>query len=97
MLSGISVWQLLILLVIVLLVFGSKRLRSLGSDLGSALKGFRSAMGEEDEQNKKKDDDPQVVNSQDDTQKSASDAQSTQNSEQQTTSAHGRDSQSSRD
>lgn len=49
MLSGISIWQLLILLVIVLLVFGSKRLRHLGPDLGSALKGFRSAMKDEDD------------------------------------------------
>ncbi|RJS94251.1 twin-arginine translocase TatA/TatE family subunit [Salinisphaera sp. Q1T1-3] len=49
MLSGISIWQLLILLAIVLLVFGSKRLRNLGPDLGSALKGFRSAMKDDDE------------------------------------------------
>lgn len=42
--SGISIWQLLIILVIVLLLFGTKRLRSLGTDLGNAIKGFRSAM-----------------------------------------------------
>ena len=41
---GISIWQLLILLVIVLLLFGTKKLRNLGSDLGSAVKGFRSAV-----------------------------------------------------
>ena len=45
-LGGISVWQLLIILVIVLAIFGTKRLRSLGSDLGGAVKGFRSAMNE---------------------------------------------------
>ena len=44
MFSGISPFQLLIVLVIVLAIFGTKRLRSLGSDLGSAVKGFRSAV-----------------------------------------------------
>ena len=48
-LGGISVWQLLIILVIVLAIFGTKRLRSLGSDLGGAVKGFRSAMTEAEE------------------------------------------------
>lgn len=62
MLSGISIWQLLILLVIVLLVFGSKRLRNLGPDLGSALKGFRSAMKDEDDTHKNdRPRDPDVV------------------------------------
>ena len=42
--GGISVWQLLIVLVIVLLLFGTKKLRNLGSDLGGAVKGFRSTM-----------------------------------------------------
>jgi sec-independent protein translocase protein TatA len=42
--GGISVWQLLIVLVIVLLIFGTKKLRNLGSDLGGAVKGFRSTM-----------------------------------------------------
>ena len=41
---GISIWQLLIVLVIVLLLFGTKKLRNLGSDLGGAVKGFRSAV-----------------------------------------------------
>lgn len=61
MLSGISIWQLLIVLAIVLLLFGSKRLRNLGPDLGSALKGFRSAMKDEDKDKEDRDDDPQVV------------------------------------
>ena len=47
-LGGISVWQLLIILAIVVMLFGTKRLRTLGSDLGSAVKGFRKSMGEED-------------------------------------------------
>jgi len=44
--GGISFWQLLIILVIVLLLFGTNRLRNLGGDLGQAIKGFRSAMSE---------------------------------------------------
>ncbi len=43
-LGGISVWQLLIILAIVVLLFGTKRLSSLGSDIGSAIRGFRKAM-----------------------------------------------------
>ena len=49
MVGGISGWQLLILLLIVVLVFGTKRLRNIGSDLGGAVKGFRSGMEEEKE------------------------------------------------
>ncbi len=43
-LGGISIWQLLIILAIVLLLFGTKRLRNIGADLGNAVKGFRGAM-----------------------------------------------------
>ena len=46
MFSNIGPVQLLIVLVIVLAIFGTKRLRTLGSDLGNAVKGFRSAMSE---------------------------------------------------
>jgi sec-independent protein translocase protein TatA len=42
--GGISMWQLLILLLIVVLVFGTKRLRNMGGDLGAAIKGFRKGM-----------------------------------------------------
>lgn len=45
---GISIWQLLIVLVIVLVLFGAKRLRNVGSDLGAAVKGFKQAVKEED-------------------------------------------------
>lgn len=45
--GGISVWQLIILLVIVVLVFGTKRLRNMGGDLGAAIKGFRKGMEDE--------------------------------------------------
>ncbi len=44
---GISIWQLLIILAIVLLLFGAKRMRGLGSDLGNALKGFKQALRDE--------------------------------------------------
>ncbi|MDH3619883.1 MAG: twin-arginine translocase TatA/TatE family subunit [Gammaproteobacteria bacterium] len=46
MFANIGPWQLLIILVIVLAIFGTKKLRTLGSDLGGAVKGFRSAMTE---------------------------------------------------
>jgi len=49
MFANIGPWQLLIILVIVLAIFGTKKLRTLGSDLGGAVKGFRSAMTEADE------------------------------------------------
>ena len=44
--GGICMWQLLILLLIVVLVFGTKRLRNMGGDLGAAVKGFRKGMEE---------------------------------------------------
>ncbi len=50
MIGGISVTQLLILLLIVMLVFGTKRLRNIGSDLGSAVKGFRKGIEDEPEE-----------------------------------------------
>ncbi|MGS2719458.1 twin-arginine translocase TatA/TatE family subunit [Paraglaciecola aestuariivivens] len=47
---GISPMQLLIILVIVVLLFGTKKLRGLGGDLGSALKGFKKAISEDDKE-----------------------------------------------
>ena len=49
MFANIGPWQLLIILVIVLAIFGTKKLSTLGSDLGKSVKGFRSAMNEADE------------------------------------------------
>lgn len=43
---GISIWQLAIILLIVIMLFGTKRLRGLGSDVGSAISGFRKAVNE---------------------------------------------------
>ena len=48
-LGGISIWQLLIILLIVIMLFGTKRLKSLGSDLGDAIKGFRKSMNTEED------------------------------------------------
>lgn len=48
MLGGISLWQLLIVLALVVLLFGTKKLRTLGSDLGSAVKGFKKSVSDED-------------------------------------------------
>ncbi len=47
---GFSIWELLIVLLIVALLFGTKKLRNMGGDLGSAIKSFRNAMkdGEDD-------------------------------------------------
>ena len=47
--GGVSVGSLLIVLVIVMLLFGTKRLRNIGGDLGGALSGFRKAIKETDE------------------------------------------------
>jgi len=49
---GISVTQLLIILAIVIVLFGTKRLRNIGGDLGGAIKGFRSAVKDGSEDNK---------------------------------------------
>lgn len=48
-LGGVSIWQLLIILVIIVLLFGTKRLRNIGNDLGSAIRGFRNSIKESDE------------------------------------------------
>ncbi|MBF0470591.1 MAG: Sec-independent protein translocase subunit TatA [Gammaproteobacteria bacterium] len=43
---GISIWQLVIVLLIVALLFGTKKLRNIGGDLGGAIKGFKNAVKE---------------------------------------------------
>lgn len=48
--GGISIWQLAIVLVIVILLFGTKRLKGVGSDLGEAIKGFRKSVNTEEEE-----------------------------------------------
>ena len=61
MLGGISIWQLLIVLGIIILVFGTKKLRNVGGDLGGAVKGFKKAMhdSEKGEDEKQDEDAPQ--------------------------------------
>ena len=52
--GAMSIWHWLVVLVIVLLVFGTKKLRNIGSDLGGAVKGFKQGMkegGSDEEQN----------------------------------------------
>ncbi|HLT03743.1 MAG TPA: twin-arginine translocase TatA/TatE family subunit [Pseudomonas sp.] len=46
---GISIWQLLIILLIVVMLFGTKRLKSLGSDVGEAIGGFRKSLKDDKE------------------------------------------------
>jgi sec-independent protein translocase protein TatA len=74
-LGGISLWQLLIILVIVVVIFGTKRLGSIGSDLGGAVKGFRKAMNDAENE----DDDPAKLDKPD---AEFSEASSEQESEQ---------------
>ncbi len=51
-LGGISIWQLLIILAIVVLLFGTKKLKNIGSDLGGAVKGFKDSLDGEDDKAK---------------------------------------------
>ena len=46
--GGLSIWHWIIVLVVVLLVFGTKRLRNAGQDLGEAVKGFKKGMKDDD-------------------------------------------------
>ncbi len=48
---GPSIWQLVIVLVIIVLIFGTKKLRNMGSDLGGAMKSFKKAINEKEEAN----------------------------------------------
>ena len=54
-LGGISIWQLLIVLAIILLLLGPKRLKTLGSEMGNFLKSFRKAVEDKEEDKEKKD------------------------------------------
>ncbi|AIL69266.1 Sec-independent protein translocase subunit TatA [Vibrio vulnificus] len=62
--GGISIWQLLIIAVIVVLLFGTKKLRGIGSDLGGAIKGFKKAMNEEESEKKDADFEPKSLEQQ---------------------------------
>ncbi|NBS16567.1 MAG: twin-arginine translocase TatA/TatE family subunit [Gammaproteobacteria bacterium] len=69
---GIGIWELLLLFMIVLLLFGTKRLRNIGGDLGSAIKSFRSAMHDQDPVEKPQPPAPEIA--QEDDKPSAKDA-----------------------
>jgi sec-independent protein translocase protein TatA len=58
---GIGPWELLIILAIVLVIFGAKRLKNLGSDLGGAIKSFKQSMKEEDDKSKTEAETPKQV------------------------------------
>ncbi|MBE0364795.1 sec-independent protein translocase protein TatA [Pseudoalteromonas ulvae UL12] len=45
--GGISIWQLVIILAIIILLFGTKKLRNIGGDLGNAVKGFKKAVSDD--------------------------------------------------
>lgn len=47
--GGISIWQLLVIFAIIVLLFGTKKLRGMGNDLGAALKGFKKALNDDAE------------------------------------------------
>ena len=72
--GGISIWQLLIVLVIVLLLFGTKKLRNLGTDLGGAVKGFRSTMKDGANAEESKETEAEAEGSQESLAESAEDA-----------------------
>ena len=66
MFGGFGMTELLVILAIVLLIFGPKRIKSIGSDLGSAIKGFRKAVTD-DEQNKAPDSAAKIIDGEADT------------------------------
>jgi sec-independent protein translocase protein TatA len=85
---GISPMQLVIILVIVVLLFGTKKLRGLGGDLGSAMKGFKKAMSDDD---KEKDADADFVSKEkveDKTTENAENVENTKSTVHQTKSEH---------
>ena len=59
--GGISIWQLLIVLGIIILIFGTKKLRNIGGDLGGAVKGFKKAMHEDENAKEADQEDPKQI------------------------------------
>lgn len=68
--GGINIWSLVLILVIVLLLFGTKRLRNLGGDLGSAIKGFKKAVKDENQHESQAEDPSKIDESSVDSEKS---------------------------
>ena len=82
---GISPMQLVIILVIVVLLFGTKKLRGLGGDLGSAMKGFKKAMSDDD---KEKDTDADFITKEKVEDKTTEDAENAENAENSKNTVH---------
>ncbi len=60
--GGISIWSLLLVLVIVVLLFGTKKLRNVGGDLGGAIRSFKKSVKDEEAENTaKKSDDASII------------------------------------
>jgi len=59
--GSFSIWHWLIVLLVVILIFGTKKLRNIGSDLGGAVKGFKDGMRTEDQAGKQLESDDKVV------------------------------------
>ena len=60
--GGISIWSLLLVLVIVVLLFGTKKLRNVGGDLGGAIRSFKKSVKDEEAENAaKKSDDVSII------------------------------------
>lgn len=68
--GGISIWQLLIVLAIVIMLFGTKRLRNIGGDLGAAIKGFKNSV-QDDDKTQELQDDSQTADNDSDSKKTA--------------------------
>ena len=60
--GGISIWQLLIILAIIILLFGTKKLRNIGTDLGNAVRGFKKAVNSDNESDNQKNNEPSSKN-----------------------------------
>lgn len=60
--GGIGIWQLLIILAIVVLLFGTKRLSSIGTDLGKAIKGFKKSVKDDDGESSSESEDSNETN-----------------------------------
>lgn len=59
--GGISIWSLLLILAIVILLFGTKKLRNVGSDLGGAIKSFKKSVKDEEVAQDKKSPDASII------------------------------------
>ncbi|SVB31110.1 uncharacterized protein METZ01_LOCUS183964 [marine metagenome] len=55
--GGISLWQILIILLVIVVLFGGKKIRNMGSDLGEGLKGFKKAIKDDDAESESKSED----------------------------------------